>query len=86
MKDELSIIQKTFDMLLWLIPKIDRFPRNQKFLLGERIERTAPVFRSAFAVNIYSSLSPLYVTPLVRLYPVCGPVKLRNNVRSPHEM
>ena len=28
-------------MLLWLIPKIDQFPRKQKFLLGERIERTA---------------------------------------------
>ena len=41
MKDELPIIQKTFDMLLWLIPKIDQFPRKQKFLLGERIERTA---------------------------------------------
>ncbi len=40
-KDELPIIQKTFDMLVWLIPKIDQFPRKQKFLLGERIERTA---------------------------------------------
>ena len=41
MKSELPIIQKTFDMLLWLIPKIDQFPRKQKFLLGERIETTA---------------------------------------------
>ena len=28
-------------MLLWLIPKIDQFPRKQKYILGERIERTA---------------------------------------------
>ena len=41
MKDELPIIQKTYDMILWVIPKIDQFPRKQKFLLGERIERTA---------------------------------------------
>ncbi len=41
MNDELSIIQKSFDMLLWLLPKIDKFPRKQKYLLGERIERTA---------------------------------------------
>ena len=41
MKDELPIIQKSYDMILWLIPKIDQFPRKQKFLLGERIERTA---------------------------------------------
>jgi len=41
MNEELPIIQKTFDMLLWLIPKIDKFPRKQKFLLGERIESKA---------------------------------------------
>ena len=41
MKDELPIIQKTFDMLVWLVPKIEQFPRKQKFLLGDRIERTA---------------------------------------------
>ena len=47
MKDELPIIQKTFDMLLWLIPKIDQFPRKQKYLLGERIERTALDFMAS---------------------------------------
>jgi len=36
MKEELPIIQKTFDMLLWLLPKIDKFPRKQNYLLGER--------------------------------------------------
>ena len=41
MNDELPIIQNTYDMLLWLIPKIDQFPRKQKYILGERIERTA---------------------------------------------
>jgi hypothetical protein len=41
MREELPIIQKTCDMLLWLIPKLDKFPKRQKYLLGERIERTA---------------------------------------------
>jgi len=41
MKNELPVIQKTFDMLLWLIPKLDLFPRKQKYLLGERIEKSA---------------------------------------------
>jgi hypothetical protein len=53
MKDELPIIQKTFDMLLWLIPKIDQFSRRQKFLLGERIERTALDFMGLLHVAKY---------------------------------
>ncbi len=27
--------------LLWLIPTLDKFPRAQRFLLGDRIETTA---------------------------------------------
>lgn len=27
--------------LLWLIPTLDKFPRSQRFLLGDRIETTA---------------------------------------------
>ena len=28
-------------MLLWLVPTVERFPRAQKFLLGDRIQATA---------------------------------------------
>ena len=35
---ELPIIQKTYDIIKWLIPKIEKFPRTQKFVLGDRIE------------------------------------------------
>ena len=34
----LPIIQKTYDFILWLIPKLGRFPKDQKFILGDRIE------------------------------------------------
>lgn len=27
--------------VLWLIPTVEKFPRNQKFLLGDRIQTTA---------------------------------------------
>ena len=27
--------------LLWLVPTVDKFPRSQKFLLGDRIQATA---------------------------------------------
>ena len=30
-----------YRFLLWLVPAVERFPRSQKFLLGDRIQRTA---------------------------------------------
>ncbi|MBI9031968.1 diversity-generating retroelement protein Avd [bacterium] len=35
---ELPIIQMTYDIIKWLIPNIDKLPRTQKFVLGDRIE------------------------------------------------
>jgi len=34
-------LEAAYRMLLWLIPAVDKFPRTQKYLLGERIQRTA---------------------------------------------
>ena len=34
---ELSIIQKTYDLTLWLVPILGRMPRQHRFTLGERI-------------------------------------------------
>jgi len=35
---ELTVIQKTYDLILWYVPIIERLPRSQKFNLGARIE------------------------------------------------
>ena len=34
---ELPIIQKTYDLIKWYIPIVNRLPRNHRFALGERI-------------------------------------------------
>jgi hypothetical protein len=34
----MQVIPKTTDFILWLIQKINKFPRSQKFVLGDRIE------------------------------------------------
>jgi hypothetical protein len=31
------VILKHYEFLLWLLPKLAKFPRDQKFLLGDRI-------------------------------------------------
>lgn len=33
--------RRIFQFLLWLIPTVEKFPRAQKFLLGDRIQATA---------------------------------------------
>lgn len=37
MKRELPIIQKTYDLVKWYVPILNRLPRDHKFLLGDRI-------------------------------------------------
>ena len=34
-------LESHYHFLLWLVPAVERFPRSQKFLLGDRIQRTA---------------------------------------------
>ena len=38
---ELSAITKANDLLRWLLPALDKFPRTRKFTLGDRIENLA---------------------------------------------
>lgn len=33
-----QIITKTYDFLLYLLPQVARFPRSERYLLGERLE------------------------------------------------
>jgi len=36
---ELIVISKTHDLILWSCNHTGKFPRNHRFVLGERIER-----------------------------------------------
>ena len=38
-REELTVITKTYDLILWSCNHTARFPRNHRFVLGERIER-----------------------------------------------
>lgn len=37
MADELPIVQKTYDLILWYVPILNRLPNNHKYNLGDRI-------------------------------------------------
>ena len=36
--DELILFQKIYGLMLWLHPAVNKFPKSQRFLLGQRIE------------------------------------------------
>ena len=38
MVEDLKAITKTYDLILWSIPQVVKFPRSHRFVLGERIE------------------------------------------------
>jgi len=40
MQAELPIIQRTYDLIRWYVPLLNKFPRDMKFMLGDRIQRT----------------------------------------------
>ena len=34
-------LESMYRFVLWLVPTVDKFPRRQKFLLGDRLQATA---------------------------------------------
>lgn len=38
MFQDLIVFQKTYDLILWLFPIVNRFPKKQRFVLGQQIE------------------------------------------------
>ena len=39
-QEELVVITKTYDLILWSCNHTSRFPRQHRFVLGERLERS----------------------------------------------
>jgi len=40
MLQDLVIFQKVYDLILWMYPLINKFPKKQRFVLGQQIENT----------------------------------------------
>ncbi len=52
---DLPIIQKTYDLVKWYVPIINRLPRNHKFLLGNRITTILYDILDGLLIARYSS-------------------------------
>jgi four helix bundle protein len=40
MYKNLAIFEKTYDLILWIYPTVNKFPKSQRFVLGQHIENT----------------------------------------------
>ncbi len=49
-----TILTLTYDFLLYVIPQLSKFPRDQKFMLADRIENLALDILDDFIVAYYS--------------------------------
>lgn len=63
MKD-LPVIQKTYDLIKWYVPILNRLPKNHKFLLGDRMitglyDLLDALIRARYAPNKLHLLEPL---------------------------
>jgi len=37
-RNELPVVQKTYELLLWMVPTVQKLPKSHRFVLGERLE------------------------------------------------
>lgn len=53
--NELSIIQKTYDLIIWYIPIINRLPKTHKYTIGDRIINGLYDFLESLIIAKYAS-------------------------------
>lgn len=81
MKKESPIFVKTYDMLRWLIPETVKFPRQQRFVLAEALQRIALQFQE----HIIDAAMAEDALPTLRQADVAL-IKLRLYLRLAHDL
>ena len=56
--DNITILNKNYELLLYIIPILTKFPRNHKFLLADRIENIL-LDTQELVINAYYSKEKL---------------------------
>ncbi|UCE05288.1 MAG: diversity-generating retroelement protein Avd [bacterium] len=80
MKEKETIITKTYDLLKYSIPILSRFPRDQKFLLGDQFQKLLTDILDSFIEAYYSKKKlPILIPVNLKLE------KLRYRIRLSHD-
>lgn len=68
MLQDLVIFEKVYQLVLWLYPTIQKFPKSQRFVLGQQIENTAlDILRGIIRANAEPDKLPLLKSASVDL-------------------
>ncbi|MCL1472726.1 four helix bundle protein [Argonema antarcticum] len=62
---ELPIIQKTYDLIKWYVPILNRLPRDHKFMRGDRIITGLYDLLDGFIIANYPSKKQEYYIDFV---------------------
>lgn len=58
--EEMVIFTRTYDLLQWLLPRCERFPKTQRFVVTKRLEDAALDFQETlFLANAHSGRTRL---------------------------
>ncbi len=81
--DEISVIVKTYDFTLWLLPHLTKFSRDHRFTLGNRLEEDAlEVLELLVEASYASEKRPLLQRANTRLNRIRYLVRLTKNLRQ----
>jgi four helix bundle protein len=60
MLDQMTIFEKAYQLVLWLYPTVSKFPKSQRFVLGQQIENVAlDILRGIISANASRSKLPI---------------------------
>lgn len=62
--NELSIVQKVYDLIKWYVPIINRLPRDHKLMIGNRMITEMYNFLDNLIIAQYSRNKLIYLEPL----------------------
>ena len=63
-----AAVEAHFQFLMWLVPAIEKFPRTQKFLLGDRIQTTSlDVLECLIEGYLLSLITQVVVFPIFQI-------------------
>jgi len=57
----LAILEKMYELILWLYPAVNKFPKSQRFVLGQRIENAALEFLEKIIMANQSRAKTVYL-------------------------
>jgi len=62
MLKDIPIFHKTYELIIWIYPTVNKFPKNQRFVLGQEIEKTAIKFLKLIIKANYAKEKVLFLS------------------------